>query len=167
MFRMSILRQRPSEESTQLTPTDRAIIDELRTDGRLPNAALAERVGLSPSACHSRVRALRERGIIRGFTADVDPAALGCALQALVFVRIHPRARSGLEQFAETLRVRPEVAQLYFLGGSDDFLIHLWARDSNHVRDFVLDALSSNPAVAHTDTKLIFDHHRAVVPTAL
>lgn len=146
--------------------TDRKIIDELRRDGRIQNAQLATAVGLSPSACHSRVKSLQRRGIIRGFTADVHPSALGCELQALVSVRIHPRARSGMEQFADGLRERPEVAQLYFLGGSEDFLIHLWARDSDHVRDFVIDALSSNPAVAHTDTKLIFEYHKATAPSA-
>lgn len=155
-----------TEESMSLDKTDRSIIDELRRDGRVSNAQLASAVGLSPSACHSRVKALQRRGIIRGFTTDVHPRALGCGLQALVSVRIHPRARSGLEHFAEGLRERPEVAQLYFLGGSEDFLIHLWARDSDHVRDFVLDALSANPAVAHTDTKLIFEYHRASTPSA-
>lgn len=155
------------EVSARVDDIDRKILDALRRNGRLPNAQLAESVGLSPSACHSRVRALQKRGVIRGFTADINPAALGGALQALVSVRIHPRARSGMEQFAAQLRALPEVAQLYFLGGSEDFLIHLWARDSNHVRDFVVDALSANPAVAHTDTKLIFEHHRAATPTAL
>ncbi|WP_293699696.1 Lrp/AsnC family transcriptional regulator [uncultured Agrococcus sp.] len=159
--------QTTAEDSLRTDATDRKIIDELRRNGRIPNAQLANAVGLSPSSCHSRVKALQRRGVIRGFTAEVDPGALGCALQALVFVRIHPRARAGMEQFANGLRARPEVAQLYFLGGSEDFLIHLWVRDSNHVRDFVLDALSANPAVAHTDTKLIFEHHRAETPSAM
>lgn len=167
MFCMGVKSPTTDEDSVTTDRIDRQIIDQLRRNGRIPNAQLAESVGLSPSACHSRVKALQRRGIIRGFTADVDPTALGCSLQALVFVRIHPRARAGMEQFAAGLRERPEVAQLYFLGGSEDFLIHLWVRDSNHVRDFVLDALSANPAVAHTDTKLIFEHHRALTPSAL
>lgn len=164
---MNLREPAPAADSITADDIDRRILDALRANGRISNAQLAETVGLSASACHSRVRALQERRVIRGFTADVDPAALGGTLQALVSVRIHPRARSGMEQFAAGLRERPEVAQLFFLGGSEDFLIHLWARDSNHVRDFVLDALSANPAVAHTDTKLIFDHHRAATPSAL
>src|SRR5713226_5342543 len=61
----------------ELDDIDRRIVHELARDARLPNNALADRVGIAPSTCLGRVRALRDRGVIRGYHADVDPAALG------------------------------------------------------------------------------------------
>src|SRR5271154_3780487 len=80
----------------ELDEYDRHIVRELARDARTPNNALAERVGIAPSTCLGRVRSLRERGVIRGYHADVDPAALGLALQALIAIRLESHARSGI-----------------------------------------------------------------------
>lgn len=144
-----------------LDAVDRAIISLLHENARIPNVELARAVGVSPSTCLARVRSLRERGVITRYTAEINPLALGFTLQALVSVRIRPGARHLMEQIAEELRTQPEVAQLFFLGGSEDFLIHVRVRDSEHVRQFVLNNLSANPAVALTETNLVFEHHTA------
>lgn len=149
----------PLAPNTGLDETDRALVSLLLDDARTPNSELARRVGIAPSTCLARVRALRERGVIRRFTAEIDPAALGSTLQALVSVRIRPGARHLMEQISDELRREPEVAQLFFLGGTEDFLIHVRVRDSDHVRRFVLENLSANPAVALTETNLVFEHH--------
>ncbi|MWB97489.1 Lrp/AsnC family transcriptional regulator [Agromyces seonyuensis] len=149
----------PTVPNLGLDETDRALIGLLQQDARMPNSELARRVGIAPSTCHARVRSLVERGVIRRFTAEVSPAALGATLQALVSVRIRPGARHLMEQISEELRREPEVAQLFFLGGTEDFLVHVRVRDSDHVRQFVLKNLSANPAVALTETNLVFDHH--------
>ncbi|GAB3848855.1 Lrp/AsnC family transcriptional regulator [Nesterenkonia populi] len=141
--------------------TDRRILEELNSNARIPNAELARKVGLSPSACSARVRALKDRGIISRFTLDVDPRVLGYHLQALVSVRLRPGARHLMEQMSEELREHPEVTQLFILGGTEDFLIHVQVRDAEHVRTFVIERLSSNPAVALTETNLVFEHHTA------
>src|SRR5580658_2183050 len=75
-----------------LDDIDRHIVYELARDARIANNALAERVGIAPSTCLGRVRSLRERGVIRGYHADVDPAALGLALQALIAIRLESHA---------------------------------------------------------------------------
>lgn len=62
--------------------------------------------------------------------------------------------------FAEGLRTMPEISQFFVLGGSDDFLLHITARDTDHIRQFVLENLSTNPAVAGTQTSLVFEHSR-------
>jgi DNA-binding Lrp family transcriptional regulator len=108
------------------------------------------------------VRSLRGRGGIVRYTAEINPVALGFTLQALVSVRIRPGARHLMEQISDELRREPEVAQLFFLGGTEDFLIHVRVRDSEHVRQFVLKNLSANPAVALTETNLVFEHHTAL-----
>src|SRR5919201_5857093 len=78
---------------------DRRILRVLAEDARIPNNALAERVGIAPSTCLGRVRALRERGVIRGYHADIDPAALGRPIQAMIAVRLQSHARSRIRAF--------------------------------------------------------------------
>lgn len=141
-----------------LDDIDRAIIALLREDGRMSNASLATSTGIAPSTCLARVRSLRERGIITGFSAQIDRRALGMALQALIGVRIRAGARHQMADFMAELSAVPDVVQVFFLGGDEDFLVHVAVRDSDHVRDFVLENLSAHPAVAGTRTSLVLDH---------
>lgn len=143
----------------ELDEIDRMLVRALRADARIPNSRLAELAGIAQSTCVARVRGLVARGVISGFTATIDPAALGLSLQALISVNIRSAARARIAAFSEEMRSLPEVVQLFFLGGSEDFIIHLAARDSNHVREFVLDHLSAHPSVASTRTSMVFDHH--------
>ena len=147
----------------RLDAVDRRIVDELSADARIPNNALAERVGVAPSTCLGRVRALRESGVIRGYHADVDPAALGRPVQAMIAVRLQSGARGHLSGFIDKMAVLPEVLNVFFLGGADDFLVHIAATGTESLRDFVVGNLSSDPDVALTETNLIFDHVRGAV----
>jgi len=144
-----------------LDAVDRRLLTELAADARLPNNALAERAGIAPSTCLGRVRALRERGVIRGYRADIDPAALGRPLQAMISVRLQSGARGHLSGFAEKMAALPEVLDVFFLGGADDFLVHIATTGSDALRDFVVGNLSSDPDVALTETNLIFEHVRS------
>jgi len=144
----------------ELDEVDRMIVEQLQRDGRMTNADLAEQVGVAQSTCMMRVRSLVSRGVITGFAANVDPAVIGNTLQVLVSVTIRSGARQKLTEFSDELRALPEVLQLFFLGGVEDFIIHLAARDSDHVRDFVTDHLSAHPAVSSTRTSIVFSHHR-------
>lgn len=150
-----------------LDDVDRDILRELELDGRISNKDLADIVGIAPSTCHARVRALRESGVIRGFSADVDPRALGRGLQAIIAVRLQAQARARLGAFARDLAGRPEVRDVYLLGGSEDVIAHVQVADSDALRQFVIDHLSTRQEVAHTQTSLVFEHvHQpASVPT--
>ncbi len=141
-----------------LDDIDRRLVSLLRADGRMSNAALADAVGIAPSTCLARVRSLRERGVITGFTAQVDHRALGMGLQALIGVRIRAGARHQMATFMEELAEAPHVVQVFFLGGDEDFLVHVAVRDSDHVRQFVLENLSAHPAVMGTRTSLVLDY---------
>ncbi|MGO1571199.1 MAG: Lrp/AsnC family transcriptional regulator [Canibacter sp.] len=142
----------------ELDDIDKQLVSELQADGRITNAELAERVGIAASTSISRVRSLVSRDVISGFTAQVDPRALGLNLQVLVSVTVRSGARQKISEFAQRLREAPGVAQLFFLGGVEDFIIHLMARDSDHVREFVLEYLSEHPAVSSTRTSIVFSH---------
>ncbi|WP_374111292.1 Lrp/AsnC family transcriptional regulator [Nocardia sp. JCM 34519.1] len=139
---------------------DRVLLDHLARDGRMTNNALAEAAGIAPSTCLGRVRALVERGIIRGFHADIDPAAVGRNLQAMVAVRVRADARGQLAAFGDQMASYDEVLNVYFIAGADDYLIHVAMANSDELRVFVLDHLSAHPAVASTETILIFEHTR-------
>jgi DNA-binding Lrp family transcriptional regulator len=141
-----------------LADVDRKIIGILRERARTPNAAIAEAVGIAPSTCLGRIRALEEAGVIRGYHADIDPAAMGRPIQAMIAVRLRAGARGKLQEFIQTVRARPEVLEVFFLGGTDDFLIHVAVADTAELRDFVIDPLSAYPEVGSTQTNLIFEH---------
>jgi DNA-binding Lrp family transcriptional regulator len=146
---------RPAEA---LDSIDRRLVRLLQEDARIPNSRLADLVGVAPSTCLARVRSLVERGIITGFVAQVSPAALGWGLEALISVGIRSGARQHITEFTAQIRRAPEVVQVFFLGGSEDFIIHVAAADSDHIREFVLAQLSASPVVASTRTSMVFDH---------
>ena len=143
-----------------LDEIDRLLVRELARDARLANNALAERAGIAPSTCLGRVRSLRERGVIRGYHADVDQTALGRPLQAMIAVRLQAHARGRLRGFVDEVAGRPEVLNVFFLAGRDDFLLHVAEASTASLRDFV-EMLSTSGDVSYTETSLIFEHIRA------
>ena len=145
---------------TALDPVDRKILAALVRDARIPNNALATEAGVAPSTCLGRVRAMREAGVIRGYHADLDPEAVGLPLQAMIAVRLRAGARDRMRLFTERMRARPEVRNIYFLAGADDFLLDVATTDAAALRNFVVDELSAHPEVALTETNLIFEHVR-------
>jgi Lrp/AsnC family transcriptional regulator, leucine-responsive regulatory protein len=100
---------------------DRAIASALASDGRLSYTDLAERVGLSVSAAHQRVRRLEQRGVIRGYTARLDPEAIGLPLTA--FVAIRPLDPSAPDDAPERLAGLPEIESCYSVAGEDFYLL--------------------------------------------
>ncbi|WP_432488565.1 Lrp/AsnC family transcriptional regulator [Kineococcus sp. SYSU DK018] len=151
----------PKNVRTPVDAVDRAILHVLAEDGRITNAALAQRVGIAPSTCLLRVRALRASGVIRGFHADVDPDALGLHLQAMIAVKLAAHARGSMGPFVARMRRQPEVLDVYFVAGANDYLLHVAVASTTALRDFVAEHLSRDQDVGLTETSLIFEHTRA------
>jgi DNA-binding Lrp family transcriptional regulator len=149
------------QELRPLDDTDRAIMRALSDDARVSNKELAARVGVAQSTCLARVRSLRDSGVIRGYHADIDPRALGHDLQAMIAVRLQPHARGAIREFVATLSRRPEVLEVYFVAGANDFLVHVATSSTDELRAFVGDHLNRDPAIAGTETNLILEHTRA------
>lgn len=145
-------------DTAQLDELDRKLLALLAKNSRRTNNSLAEELGIAASTCLARLNALRDSGVISRFTIEVDPQVLGRELEALIFVRIRPGARHLMANFANEMRTKAGVRQLFFLGGVDDFVLHVAVRNSSDVRQFVLDNLSANQAVATTQTSLVFEH---------
>lgn len=148
----------------ELDEIDRRILITLHGDARIPNSALADAVGIAPSTCHGRVRRLQEVGVIRGFYADIDPAAIGLTLQAMISVSLQSNARGKIRSFIGQIRSKPQVMDVYFLAGADDFILHVAARDTDDLRAFVVENLNADADVAGTQTSLIFEHLRGASP---
>lgn len=154
-------RRLPPKDLRPLDDTDRAILRALVDDARISNKDLAEKAGVAQSTCLARVRALRAAGVIRGYHADIEPKALGHDLQAMIAIRLQPHARGAMAQVTAELSRRPEVLEVYFLAGANDFLVHVATASTDALRHFVGDQLNRNPAIAGTETNLIFEHTRA------
>ena len=151
---------RPAE----LDDIDRRMLLALHADARISNSALAEIVGIAPSTCHGRLRRLQEIGVIRGFYTDIDPAAVGLTMQAMISVSLQSHARGRIRDFIAQIRKRPQVMDVYFLAGGDDFILHVAARDTEDLRSFVVENLNADADVAGTQTSLIFEHLRGASP---
>lgn len=143
---------------TGLDAIDLSIVALLQADARMANNAVASAVGIAPSTCHGRIKSLQERGVIRGFHAAVDPAAVGRGLQALIAIRLHAHARSNLATFKQYLAQLPGVESIFFVTGDRDFLIHVALANSEALRDLVAHNLSVHPEVAGTNTSVIFEY---------
>ena len=142
----------------ELDEVDHELLRLLSTNARMTNTDLAEAAGIAASTCITRVRSLVSRGVITSFNANINPASIGLASPVLISVTLRAGARSHLADFMNEMRSLPEVIQVFFLGGAEDFIVHLAVRDNDHVREFVLENLSSNATVASTRTNMVFEH---------
>jgi DNA-binding Lrp family transcriptional regulator len=148
----------PNDVRPPIDETDRRILEVLAVQARIPNKALAERVGIAPSTCLGRVRELIAKGVIRGFYADIDPEAIGRPLQAIIAVRLQVDARNVMRSFAKRLAVMAEVRNVFFVAGEHDFFVHVVVHDTSDLRRFVVVNLSGSPEVASTETNVILEH---------
>jgi DNA-binding Lrp family transcriptional regulator len=136
---------------------DNAILAALQNDGRMSNKELAGTVGLAPSSCLERVRRLHERGVIRGYHAEIDPTGVGIGLQAFISVRLAKHTREAVDAFRDHLVSLPEVVSIYHVAGQEDFMAHVAVRDANHLKNLTLDAFTTRTEVARLNTALVYE----------
>jgi DNA-binding Lrp family transcriptional regulator len=151
-----------------LDELDTAILRELQANARRTNRDVAAAVGVSPTTALDRTRALQERGVIRGALLDVDLAAVGRPVQALIAVRIRPPSRAVIEAFREWVSTLPETLAVFVTSGNEDFLIHVAVADNDSLYAFVIDRLTQRAEIADVRTSVVYEHLRngAIVPAA-
>jgi Lrp/AsnC family transcriptional regulator, leucine-responsive regulatory protein len=134
---------------TQITldPADRKLLAILQQEGRITNAALAERVHLSPSACLARVRRLEEAGVIEKYVALVNPRHIGLTVNVLLFVTLSKQIDKALKTFEAAILDRPEVVECFLMTGDADYLLHVIVKDVQAYERLVLDHLTKIPGV--------------------
>jgi Lrp/AsnC family transcriptional regulator, leucine-responsive regulatory protein len=131
-----------------LDAIDRNILTALQENARMPNVELARDVGLSPSPCLRRVRALEDAGVIRRYATLVDQAAVGLPVSVFVSVSLERQIESALETFEETVRARPEVMECYLMTGTADYFLRIVVSDLEAYERFLKEHLTRIPGVS-------------------
>lgn len=137
--------------------TDRRILGALLDDPSATVKAVARRLGLAESTTAYRIRSLRERGVVRGTRLDVDLAALGRPLEAIVKVRLQSHSQDLVSSLYDDLVTVPGVLRAYHVAGADDFHLHVAVADAQALRDLVLDHITVHRVVRSTETQLVFE----------
>jgi DNA-binding Lrp family transcriptional regulator len=140
---------------------DKKILAELQRDGRLSVTELSERVGLSISPCHRRVRALEGSGAIKGYKAILEPKLIGLGFSAIVFVTIREGDKKSVDAFEKAIVNIPQIIQAQRLFGDPDFLLHIVADDLPAYQHFYDEKLTALPGVQRLISTIVMKN---VVP---
>jgi DNA-binding Lrp family transcriptional regulator len=141
----------------KIDATDLKILNCLQEDGRISNLDLAEKVFLSPSSCLRRVRMLEESGIIKRYSAILDPNVLGLEVEAFVQVTMRRDVEHWHESFTAALRDWPEVIGSYIITGEANYLLRVRARNLKHYSSFVLDRLYKTAGVLDIRSNIVLE----------
>lgn len=133
----------------QLDSIDWKILGLLQADARTSNVELAKAVGLSPSPCLNRVRALEEAGYISRYVTLLDALRVGLKVSVFIQVTLERQIESALERFENAIRGRPEVMECYLMTGDADYLIRVVVADIQLLEEFILKFLTKLPGVGN------------------
>lgn len=129
---------------------DKQILNIIQQDARIPNVEIARRIGLAPSAVLERVKKLEERGVIRGYAAEINAAEIGFGLTAFVFVRTHFCGEVG-----NVLAKLPEVLEVHDIAGDDCYLLKVRAANTEELGRFFREKLKNLPEIVSTRTTIV------------
>lgn len=135
--------------------TDTTILDVLQENARISQADVARVVGLAPSAVLERIRKLEARGVIRGYTALVDPHALDQSM--LAFIAVRSEGGPGDDSVANALSKCPEVLELHHVAGDDCYLLKVRARNAEHIGELLRHRFGRIPGVTSTRTTIVLE----------
>jgi Lrp/AsnC family leucine-responsive transcriptional regulator len=140
---------------------DRRILRELATDARIANNELAERVGLSASACLRRLRRLEETGIIRGYAAIVDPAVEGWTMTAIASIRLSRQHEDEIRMFEEAVKGWDEVIECQLVTGARDYVLTVMSAGLDHYERFIKDKIAKLKCVDTIETSFVMNTIKA------
>lgn len=150
-----------------LDETDIRLLAALQGDAQLTAQDLGTLLHLSPSQAGRRRQRLERRGLIRGYTARLDPAGLGLAIQAFVQVEMATQAPAQAESFARLLSTRAEVVSAWSLTGTTDYLLRVYCADLPALNRLVHDVLLAHPAVARVHSQIVMEQCKSDAPLPL
>ena len=130
-----------------MDPINDHIVQELTRNGRISNLDLAERVGLSPSACLRRVHDLERRGVIRGYRALLDKASLGIGFVAYATVGLNSHTKASQQAFERAMEIAPEVVECHNITGAVEYLLRIEVADLPAYKAFHTDVIGTLPQV--------------------
>ena len=141
-------------KSREFDRTDKIILTELQQNAQQPIAALAAKAGLSPSACHRRVKLLEAARAITGYTATLDRAALGLANEFFVEVSLSSQTEEAFERFEKAVRRVPEILECHLMSGQFDYLLRIAASDAADYERIHRSRISRLPGVQRIQSSL-------------
>lgn len=147
----------------KISSTDVVLVRELQKNARITNKELAKLAGIAESTCLERVRSLQQRGVIRGWHAEVDLAAIGRPIRVLISVRLQPKTTEAVKAFHDAVLAADETLGVATVAGTDDFIVEVAVADVVHLRDFLFQHISNQPNVTDTHTSLVYDYQRKPV----
>lgn len=143
---------------------DRIIIESLQKNGRASNVELSEKVNLSPPQCYRRVQRLEQEGVIRGYTAQVEPGALGLGVIAFVSLGLAREQFKQVRSVEQAIRQFPEILECYTISGDFDYLLKVAATDLKSLSSFLTDRLMQVPGVAGVRSMVCMEEIKAASP---
>ncbi|HEV2686612.1 MAG TPA: Lrp/AsnC ligand binding domain-containing protein [Actinomycetota bacterium] len=141
----------------RLDAIDLKILEALQRDGRLSNVALARVVGLSPTPCAERVRALEASGVIAGYSARLDAQKLDLGLLVFIEIAIDRTSQDAFDQFATAITRIPQVQECHMVAGGFDYLVKVRVPDMTAFRVFLGEVLSKVPGIRETHTYAVME----------
>lgn len=145
-------------------PLDRyslGLLDELMRDARQTVQQLADAVGLSPSPCWKRIKAMEEQGVIRGYAALVDPEQVGLGLRVVVEANLAQHSEERVRQFEQAVVAVPEIVQCHSTTGESDYVMTVLAADIKHFDRFLHDTLLRLPGITHVRSRIVLRELKA------
>ncbi len=140
-----------------LDDIDRRILRELVKDGRITNNDLADQVGLSPSPCLRRLRRLEETGVIKGYSALVDPKAYGWSMAAIATIRLSRQHEDEIVMFEDAVRSWDEVLECHLVTGSRDYILKVMTGDLRQYERFIKEKIARLKCVESIETSFIMN----------
>lgn len=139
----------------QIDRFDAKILSALQRDGRLPVVDLAETVGLSPTPCARRIKALETAGVIEGYAAVLNPARIGLAVLAIVQVKLTEHTDETVARFEKEIGLMDEVTKCFAMTGSYDFILEVYGKDLDALSNVVLKKLIRVPNVRDMQSSVV------------
>jgi len=143
-----------SSGQVSLDETDKSILRLLQPDGRISNAEIARRVGLSAPATHARVKRLEETGVVRQYSTLLDREAIGFDMVCFINVSLQLHQFDAIERFKELVHDMPEVLECHHITGEFDYLLKAVFRNRDELQEFVVNKLTPIPGMARINTSL-------------
>ncbi len=147
----------------KLDDIDLRILTILYRNADITNKELAAQIGIAPSTCLERVKRMKQNGVIKNAFIDINFNSIGGNIEAIAAIKLQPYSERIVNQLRDDLLKLPEIISLYHMGGNFDYFIHMSVKDSEHLRQFVFNAITSREEVTTVETSLIFEHSRSGV----
>ena len=144
----------------ELDSKDIQILSLLLNNARLSNKEIAAKIDIAQSSTHDRIKKLTQKGYLKGATAQIDQKKLGLEIEVILEIKLNRQHRSIIAEFTKKASQLPGVLQLFHMAGNNDFILHIAVKDSDELRGFILDQLSTLDYIQSTQTTMVLHNEK-------